>query len=56
MIDDADDQVQWYRDVYLPLVKRALAGEYIHPSLLAGGRQQANDDETWDQHHADNWA
>jgi hypothetical protein len=50
-----DDQQQWYRDVYLPLVKRMWAGERIESWLPNGGMRQANEDETWDQHHADNW-
>jgi hypothetical protein len=51
-----EDQRQWYFDIYLPLVKRAMAGERIDPWLLAGGQRQANEDQTWDQRNGDDWA
>jgi hypothetical protein len=53
---DDEDQQEWYLRIYLPLVRRALAGERIDPWLLAGGTQEANEDETWDQRNGGNWA
>jgi hypothetical protein len=48
-----DDQRQWYFEIYLPLVKRALAGEHTDPWLLTGGMLQANEDQTWDERNGD---
>jgi hypothetical protein len=56
VMHDLEDQQQWYCDIYLPLVRRALAGERIDPWLLAGGQRQANEDQLWDQRNGDDWA
>jgi hypothetical protein len=53
---DEDDQREWWNSTYLPPVRRALQGERIDPWLLAGGTQEANEDETWDQRNGGNWA
>jgi hypothetical protein len=48
MIDE-NDQRDWWENVYLPLVRKALRGEHVHPWLLAGGMLEESDDHKWDK-------
>ena len=54
-MNDNLDQREWYETIYLPLVRRMFAGEYVEPTLLHGGLLQELDDLRWDQ-HCDDWS
>lgn len=49
-------QKEWYEQVYLPNVRKALRGEHVDRALLEGGTQQANDDQNWDSRSEGNWS
>lgn len=49
------DQRDWYFREWLPNAQKALRGEPHDRELLAGGTEQANDDQNWDIKFGEGW-